>query len=768
MKKFILLLLIPVTLFGVYALINVEAGNIDAETNLGNTLTSTTFDSNTYIELLEDESNKQYEITIPETFKLMASDDELELYLEEETLAIAVRVIANGFVYSSYDFNNSFSGKSEGYTNPIKSGVSLELYNGTTPSTSNYLDSIKPLGAKDEVRVATSRIQRLANGFTASVDYNHPEIEIKFDLNVTLEDGTLKVNIPASSIEEYMKDEWGPEVNYYMLRNIIVFPYFGSNQGVDDGYVLVPDGSGALIGLEENPETKSSFKIDIYGEDLGYVTQTARLRASSQKEVARISIPLFGMILDAGKTGFYVLASEGANYAQLNFKSKDVINEYYYMYFGFRYRQSYEQYQSRTDEEQHRTSFQDEINDYDVTLEYSFLSGIDADYVGIAKSYQNDLIEDGVLSVNNRTEFTQTPTKIDFIGTEVEEGILSSKVSEITKYNEMILIIKQLQNDGYNDLTTSLKTYTKDEEGYRFDTFRDLGGKSDFKEMLTFMEGNGIDFSYYLDYVRSYKDYSTGHAQTLSRREITHIELSRMYYQHMINDTRLYLGYAEDDVKSFDKYDITNVAFGGLDRAVYTSYDSGVVNSTRNMTEVNAMLEYFNQNDVSTGIYEPDAYMYEFTDAYYNAPISSSDYAISIASVPFVQLVLGGYMDMYSEYLNFASDETTTLLRLVEYGVFPSYVFTGGTTYDLKLTNSSQIYISEYDILQDRISDYYDTIDEGLTATINNEMVNHQFIDEGVVLVTYEDNTQIIINYNEAAYTYNAIVVAATSYEVIR
>ena len=59
-------------------------------------------------------------------------------------------------------------------------------------------------------------------------------------------------------------------------------------------------------------------------------------------------------------------------------------------------------------------------------------------------------------------------------------------------------------------------------------------------------------------------------------------------------------------------------------------------------------------------------------------------------------------------------------------------------------------------------------IDEGLTASINNEMINHQFIDEGVVLVTYEDSTQILINYNNEAYQYNTTTVEATSYEVIR
>ncbi len=769
MKKLILLLLIPVTIFGVITVINVAASGDNTELNFNSVLNTTTFSNNTYVELEENDSDKQYNMAIPESFELIANDGVLELYLERETLAIAVKVLANGYVYSSYNYDDNFSGKTDSIINNIKSGVTLELFNGTTPASFSYLDQESQLGLDELIPVATSTIVTTNNGFTAKVDFNHPEVQIRFDLNVSLEDGKLNIGVPGDSVEEYMKDDWEPLVNYYMLRNIVIYPYFGSTEGEDDGYVLIPDGSGALISLEEDPDNTAVFALDVYGDDYGYKNVDYSERSFSQKETERLTVPLYGMVHDAGKTGFYVVASEGANYAQLNFKSAGVQNiDYYYTFFNFNYRRSYEQYQSRSSEDQYRISFQEDVNNYDLNLEYTFLSGLEADYVGIAKSYQNDLISQGVLDDSMREDYATTPTKIDFIGSEIEEGILSSRVASITTYNEVVNILKQLQNDGYTDLITSYKTYTKEEEGYRFDLYRDLGGKGDFEDMLEFMEENDIDFSYYLDYVRSYKDYSTGHAQTLSRREITYIELSRMYYTHTVNDIRLYVGYAEDDVDTFEKYGITSVDLNGLNKAIYTSYDGGVIYSTRNMTEINEMLAYYNENNINTGVYLPDAYMYEFVDTYYNAPLSSSDYTIEMASVPFIQLVLGGYMDMYSEYLNFASDETTTLLRLVEYGVFPSYVFTGGTTYDLKLTNSSQVYISQYEILKDRVDAYYDEINDGLKVTINNEMTDHMFIAEGVVLVTYLDNTQILINYTNDTYTYNETVVEPTSYEVIR
>ncbi len=159
--------------------------------------------------------------------------------------------------------------------------------------------------------------------------------------------------------------------------------------------------------------------------------------------------------------------------------------------------------------------------------------------------------------------------------------------------------------------------------------------------------------------------------------------------------------------------------------------------------------------------------MFKYLNSYYDAPLSSSDYTFISASIPFVQLVIGGSVDMYSEHLNFASDEQFTMLRLVEYGVFPSYVLTGGSTYDLKRTNSSNVYISEYDILKTRMDNYASFYNEGLTHQIQKEMIDHTFLAEGVVLVEYNDGSQILLNYNDSPITVETYDVAAYSYVVI-
>lgn len=766
MKKIMVLALLPILVFGVVALNDVRANDDpDYDILLGNQLSDVDFLQNSYIEI-PNKPLQNYNMIIPNSFDKMAEDAELELYLEPETLAIAVRVKANGYVYASYNYNDSFAGKSDGIVNPIKSGVTLDLYKESTPVSTSYLD-VNPIATGEKLPAATSTVQPLSNGFRLKVDFNHPEIMIKFDLNVTLEDGKLVVNIPSESVEEYNPNIWNSQYQYYILRNIVVFPYFGSTKQETDGYVLIPDGSGALITLESNPLEKASFSLNVYGNDQGYVSPSFRTRALSIKDTQRVTMPIFGVVHNVGNTGFYVVGEEGSNYAKLNFKSTGVINDYYSTYFSYRYRESYEQYQSRSNEDQFRIAFQDHPNVYDVTMKYTFLSGAQADYVGIAKSYQQDLIDNGILTVSNQKGYTETPTKIDFIGTEITEGVINLKTQEVTTYKEIIETLETLQGDGYNELITSLKTFNMDQWGYRFDIFRQLGGKSDFRDMLAYLSESDIDFSYYIDYVRSYDDYSKKHAQTLSKREIYYVELSRMFFAHLVNDTQYYTDFAKDDIDQFEKYGITNVALSGLDRAIYTSYDNGIVASTRNMNDVSMMFELYREHNIKTGVYNPDLYLYPYVSEYYDAPLSSSEFSVSSATVPFLQLVLGGYMDMYSPYLNFVSDESTTMLRLVEYGVFPSYVLTGGSTYDLKHTNSSNVYISEYQILKTRIASYYQDINSGLQEKIGKEMVDHTFVAEGVVVIEYNDGTQIILNYNTNQVTIDTVSVPALSYVVI-
>jgi len=86
--------------------------------------------------------------------------------------------------------------------------------------------------------------------------------------------------------------------------------------------------------------------------------------------------------------------------------------------------------------------------------------------------------------------------------------------------------------------------------------------------------------------------------------------------------------------------------------------------------------EIIAENNDSLAFYSPNAYMFDFMNAYFDMPVSNSGYIYTTDMVPFLQIVLAGYIPFYGKALNFSSDMKMDLLKHVDFGVYPSYFLT--------------------------------------------------------------------------------------------
>ncbi len=767
MKRIISFSVITALLVVLFTLINSTPNEVEYEVYQGNSLTEQVYSLTSYV--TQNQELKTYDFDIPENFILKSQNDYLELYVEESSLAIIVRVKANGYIYGSYNvYDTTIDNLNDSVRSQVKSGIGIDVYHKWgTPSTINYMDK-NP--ANDDAPFATSEIVDTSNGCIFEVNFIDPTIKIKFNVVLELDDDDLVVSIPRESINEYNANLWTTEhdVQYHLLRNITVFPYFGSIEQSDSGYAVIPDGSGMIIDFKEDPENKAVFNLELYGKDLGYMDPFTNVRISTVKDLQRITLPIYGMIHEESNTGFYTISESGNTYATLEYSSAGIITDYHRAYFSYTYRDSYKQYQSRANEDQSSTQFQKEPNIYDMQQRYCFLEGDEASYVGLAKDYREYLISNDSLNTSATLNIEETyPTKFDFIGTEITLGILNNVETGISSYNSIKNTIDLILESDITNVNVALKNYSMSDHGYRFGVYNSLGGSEEFVELLDYLNEQNIPFNYYLDYVRSYKDYSTKHAQTLSRKEIYHIEYSYIYIAHVVNETTEYKSYAEEDIENLLEYGINNVSLAGLDRAIFTSYDSGIRPSYYKIDDINDMLDLFNDSGINTNVYLPDDFTFSYVNEYYNAPLSSTGYSAQSSAIPLLQLILSGEMDLYSDYLNFISDESFTLLRLVEYGVYPSYTLTTTSAYELTKTNASNVYISEYDVMKNRMALYNDFIEEGLNATIGATMINHELIDVGVSRVTYDNGIVIVCNYNSNEFHYDDLTIPSLDYVVI-
>jgi hypothetical protein len=123
-------------------------------------------------------------------------------------------------------------------------------------------------------------------------------------MDVTLEDGDLVVSIPTYEIKNNSEKE-----GYYTLQNITVFPNFGLIDATkyDDGFIFVPDGSGALFNINSYDSGYTTYTRALYNNDY-YDT----LYSDSQYK-EDLMIPVFGM----GKVGadYYTAPEEESSEA---------------------------------------------------------------------------------------------------------------------------------------------------------------------------------------------------------------------------------------------------------------------------------------------------------------------------------------------------------------------------------------------------------------------------------------------------------------------
>ncbi|EOR22744.1 MULTISPECIES: DUF5696 domain-containing protein [Niallia] len=703
-------------------------------------------------------SKFQYEeTTIPSSFKKVAENEQLELYLEEETIAIAVKQKSNGYVWYSYDLQENVGEKedSQEIKNYIQSGISLITYDKFTPNRKTALDN----------NVEKS-YEILENGFKSTIDFT--TLKIKFDLFVTVQGGDLLVHVPRESIDEYNPNLWKAGNNDISLSEMIVYPFFGSVREKEDGYIVVPDGSGAIIRLDEKPKYKGAYSAPVFGKDTGY-ENIGKLseKKLSVKQLEKVSLPVYGVVHEVDKTGVLVIAESGDSYATYNYESKDSTTPFYQSYFSYNYRTTYAQFQSRVNEEQHVLGFQKDPNSFDLVQRYVFVDDSQANYVGIAKKYRQFLEKKDGLSKSVSTSFEKIPMKIDFITNEMRLGTLGLETIPTTTYKQSEEITKDLIDKGMDNLSITYKSYLDKYNSYRFDVLGKLGGKRDFQSAIEFFKENKISFQYYLDYAQSYYEKTKFTASKMNRQDFSVYNTSKNLLNFM-NNPKYYQSFAENDLKQFNKYDIQSVALDGMGGNIFTHYDKGKIgSSTEGLEYSKQLLTYLQENNVQTSVYAPDAYLYKYIDKYYDAPIYSSELMVTDSTIPFVSLVLSGYKEMYSPYLNFSSNDRDEALKLIEFGIYPSYVLTGESTYYLKETASSNIYVSQMEHIGERMNESYDLINKALKETIGSEMINHMIIDKGIVKATYSNSVEIIINYNTIDYQLDGVEIKAKGFVIL-
>lgn len=710
---------------------------------------------NTPVVMAEEAVDASASVTMAD-YELVAESDTYKMYLYAPRLSIILENKATGELIES-TLNDA---KDDGTSNKswaayMRSGIVIQAIIGTT---NTY--QVDLVSCKNSVEVTT-----ITNGFSAKIYFD----EYKFGLtvNVTLEGNDVVVNIPDSSIIENASDKF--------ISTISVFPFMGYTYlDEEEGYMFIPDGNGALINLDNKEGRYSTgFSQMIYGKDAGFTdskTETLLWDEISMVEDAnKVLAPVFGMAHTDRQVGYLAIVESGEKRASIEAHPNGVMVNYNRCFAKFLLRDVYIQPLNNSNSGTVKQVEADRGH-VDLQVRYCLLSGEDADYSGMAVAYRNYLLENKLVTVKDNGY----NTRVDFLGSDREKFLMGTTAVVVTTVDNIETMYSELQDAGVASLLSVYKGWQKGGINnvpitkYKADS--KIGGTSALTSLIKESAENNYDLYLYNDALRI--NPSTNLATYNVVKKVNKRTFEESYPYKNVYETFMYLLPSKTDstlsrfVTSYTKKGVNNLALAGITDSIY-SYSSKRLYYTR-YDCADAYESVISKIDESTNLLleQPFSYLWNYTDAFLDMPLGSSDYMYVDAEVPFLSMVLKGIIPMYSDYVNFEANKTEFFLQMIEAGVYPSFYITYENSSALIYTNSSDLYSTEYSTYKDTIIEY-DTELRAVAQRVAGAVINeHEKLDNGVVIVTYDNGVAIYVNYSTNDQTVNGLTIPAMSYKV--
>jgi frataxin-like iron-binding protein CyaY len=690
-------------------------------------------------------------------YKRVAQTDNLSLSYNPDSFAIAVKDKRNGYIW--------FSSAAERY-HFEKSNEYWKNYMSTLLAI-NYTDLEKNTGGqvKDFLTNKTAQIsaEELKNGLRLNCNIDKLSIEIAIEF--VLDGDSLLICIPADSISEN---------GNLAIVSIEVLPFFGAADRNTDGYVLFPDGSGAIMrynNIENAQRENQQLKWYIFGPRN---MDNDTYRALKRNMIETAALPVFGVknennafiaSLDKGNCNASIGLSAEGNGVDLNRIS-----------FELGYRNIFNIILSdiiingiSTTGGSTAAKADRAYENQDYNLRYTFLAGNDADYSGMANAYREYLIDNG--RIKQAIESDVIPLAIDFFMGIKEDRLLFDRFIKMTDFQEAQLITEKLLESGVENLQIKFKGWTKGGYGQypiNWPPDNNLGGKNGLRRYAEFANENNIGMFLQVDFMQALSDNGGFSKRSDVVKQGNTLPVTDDDDEWFILNPIVILKRFTSFLRRFFCRDYAGIAFEGLGEMAYKDYNSR--NPSLKSDTVETWREIFNQSSEKmrgTAVEGGNAYALEYADFLFNIDIEDSKYYMADETVPFYQMVVHGMIPYTAKPGNLSYDHQLQKLKWVEYGCMPYYELTYAKPQLLKYTEYNKLFSSYYEAWIDPAVEVYKEFNQRLGSIWREKIIKHQKLDENLVRVTYSNGSVVYVNYGESDAEVGGYIIKAKDYYMV-
>jgi len=662
------------------------------------------------------------------------------VYLDLESLSFQFET-SSGYIWSStIGYENS--GLSNNWKRRARSAIHIESFNtrnSTYALTEEFLLS-------DNTKSQTTIIE---NGFESRITFGISRISLL--LKVEFTSSGIIAQIPSSEITEN---------DNYKLSSVKVYPFFGAVLEEDiPGYVFVPDGIGALVNYQEaDSSIIANYKKEFYNRQIGYNVETNLNNINYGG--TRIYAPIFGFVHGVNQNAIFANILSGSEYGMLNLYYSGKITDYTTVFPEFVYRKTYKQPMDKVGNT--ISLLQNIQNKIDIIIHYSVLAGNDANYVGMAKTYRDYLFSD-----KNKINALDTsiPLKLDTIGIEKSQGVLFDKTTVMTTFDQFNEMINDLKSKDINNIVASFSGFTPDGVSWSAPRYDKISKKLGSREDLNNLRDNVEELYFVCEFLKA-----SNKASKINRYSDLSKKINDQVYRYEdTTDVKNLLTHRKTE-DLFTKtsgllkdYEINNLALTTFGSLLYADFKNDVYLEDAIELYQTMLVD----SDMKIGLYDANSYVWNNLDAYFDFPMYSSQYLQFSDTVPFLAIVLRGRIDLFDSNANFYAYARDELLRLVDFGVYPSFIVTFKSSKELQKTNLEYIYSSSYDNLDESIDTYYSFVNKALKHVIDADIISRQALENGFMKISYDNDIIIIVNYTDQSLSYNDFNVAAKNYIVL-
>ncbi len=693
---------------------------------------------------------------IPEGWELAADNQALALYFEPSSMQFIVEDKSSGAKWRSNPQNAAEDAIAFGQ-NKMRVQSLLEV--SYVDDQSNFYTANS---YADSVQADTYTYEYRDNGIYINMQFAKQGFEIPCFFGI--QEDRFVARVFSDQIRQH---------GSLQVASIVFLPYFGAGSLEEEGYMLVPDGSGALIYYNNQKQSYQGYSQKVYGRNLALnlpnnllVTQDA-------------TMPVFG--IQKGSDALLAVITEGEYQAEIKAEVARKLTSNNAVYSNILYIQSESNtLLSGSNNEESVIMLSPQHNRFPYyEVSYFFLQK-GSGYNEMASRYRQYLIEEK--GMRQETSVEQETANLTFLGgVEVDKtflGVPYRAVKALTTFEELRSTALDLQQKCNAAFQVSMRYLEKGGSMSKIPTSVTyegaLGGKKEYTEMAEALREAGISFYPVYDTItirrsgNGYRDYQG--VRNVSRSAARQYEYLLTSGNQDTSRPPFYLVSPQYEEKimtsllaSARKKGVDSLGLAGIADSLYADYRTDSISDNETGAYWEKALEMAASSTEKLLLEGAYAYAFPYADVITEVPVFSSRFDVEDEAVPFYEMVVGGSAALYSTPVNESGNTREMLLKTVEYGVSPAFLLMTAQRDALQDTDYQQYYSLCWEDWEQEIEDILEEL-EALDGVLGQRITSHKKLGDGIYATSFANGDIVYVNYGQEDVTVEGVTVPARGF----